>query len=301
MHAVIERFLSYLEVARQASPLTLKSYREDLHQFTDFLRQRDVRTCRSVDANTIRRFLVGLQTEKYARSSVTRKLSALRSFFRFLSRRAEIERDPTVGLIAPHQQRRLPQFLYPQEIEALLAIPDTSTPQGKRDRAILECLYATGMRVSELVAMDVDQLSSGADALRVIGKGRKERVVIIGRPALAAVADYLAIGRPALMERSGRVDAADEPALFINRQGTRLTARSVARVVRKHILAAAAARKVSPHALRHSFATHMLDAGADLRTVQELLGHSSLSTTQIYTHVSRRRLKEVYDQAHPHA
>jgi integrase/recombinase XerC len=299
MTADIEAFLAHLRAAEDASGHTETSYRHDLSQWAGFLADRGLQTWAQVDASSVRRFLAGLQQQGYERASIARKLSSLRSLYRYLLERGQVTSDPTVGISAPRQRKRLPQFLYAAEVERLLASPDTETPLGARDRALLECLYATGLRVSELVALDVDDVV--ADEIRVIGKGRKERIVLLGRPAMSAVAEYLATPRVRLGERRKRFSEDAERALFLNRQGTRLTDRSVRRVVRKHLLRAAAAAKMSPHVLRHTFATHMLDNGADLRTVQELLGHASLATTQIYTHVTQRRLKEAYDQAHPRA
>jgi integrase/recombinase XerC len=300
MKTAIEAFLDQLEATSNCSPLTRKSYREDLAQLTGFLGQVGVSAWAQVSPALLRRFLAALHGKGYARASIARKLSTLRQFFRWLRLGRAVSYDPTVGLTSPRRQLRLPKFLYPEEIQRLLAAPDASSPLGLRDRAILETLYASGLRASELVALDLDQLASGRGELRVRGKGGKERIALLGRPALAALETYLQLGRPALAARAGPTKS-KPPALFLNRLGGRLTTRSLGRLVRKHLLAACAKHDIGPHALRHTFATHLLEAGADLRAIQELLGHASLTTTQIYTHLTRRRLKEVYDQAHPRA
>jgi integrase/recombinase XerC len=230
---------------------------------------------------------------------MARKYSSLRSLYHYLLARALVTGDPTVGLRAPRQPRKLPRFLYPQDIARLLAAPDLSTPAGLRDRALLETLYATGLRVSELVSLTTAQVA-GVDELRVLGKGSKERVALLGRPAQQSIARYLREGRPLLYSKRP-AQAEEHEHLFVNARGGPLTDRSARRIVHRHVLAACAQHDISPHTLRHTFATHLLEAGADLRTVQELLGHVSLTTTQIYTHLTRRRLREVYDQAHPRA
>ena len=295
MDDAIDAYLEHLRTVRQASAHTLAGYANDLRQIRRFLSERaDVTDWGQVTPHHLRRYLVALSEKSYSRASLARKLSSLRSFFRYLRRRGGLEQDPTVGLITPRIGRRLPVFLYLEEMERLLAAPAADTPIGRRDRALLETLYATGLRVSELVSLDVDQVTD-TDEIRVVGKGRKERLVFLGNAAQAALQEYLRRGRIALAAPR------EEPALFLNRQGARLTDRSVRRLVHKYALAACARHGLSPHSLRHSFASHLLEAGADLRTIQELLGHASLATTQIYTHVSPGRLQEVYRQAHPRA
>jgi integrase/recombinase XerC len=298
MLATIDRFLDYLRVSRRLSPHTVKGYSEDLLQFHDFL-TGEGSSCADwskVEHRQIRAFLARLQEEGYARRSSARKLSAVRSFYRYLCRQGEVERNPTVGVTGPKLERRLPSHLLAPEIEAFLLAPDRSEPRGMRDAAILECLYSSGMRVSELVALNMDDLPDHGDTVRVLGKGQKERLVFLGRAAREAVAEYLALGRPRLFA-AGR--APDAEALFLNKNGTRLTDRSVRTIVHRYIEEAALATQATPHTLRHSFATHLLENGADLRSVQELLGHASLATTQIYTHVTGEQLRKVYDAAHP--
>jgi integrase/recombinase XerC len=304
--AEIDRFRHHLQVARRCSEHTLKGYSEDLLQFVSFMESGPERVdaWKAVDHRHLRRFLLHLTDSGYARRSAARKLAALRSFFRFLARAGELERNPAVGVFSPKLDRPLPHALRPPEIEALLEAPDPATPLGLRDAALLETLYSTGMRVSELVALTVDRVSGCRGPLRVVGKGQKERTVFLGRAALETLGDYLARGRPALLRarrKAARSGQAEPSALFLNKNGTPLSDRSVRSLVQRYVEAASLKEKVTPHSLRHSFATHLLENGADLRAVQELLGHASLSTTQIYTQVTRERLRQVYDGAHPRA
>jgi integrase/recombinase XerC len=299
MDAALDAFLTELSEARGVSPATSRGYAGDLQQCAGFLRgERLAQRWDAVRPAHIRRFLAHLHGKAYARATISRKLSSLRALYRYLAARGLAASDPTVGIRAPRQPRRLPRFLYENDLEKLLSSPDPATPLGLRDRALLETLYATGLRVGELVSLTVEQ-AGGAAELRVVGKGRKERLVLLGRTAQQAIGRYLARGRPQLLAR--RPGAEEEKRLFLNARGGPLTDRSVRRVVHRHVLKACAQHGIGPHALRHTFATHLLDAGADLRAVQELLGHASLASTQIYTHVTRRRLREVYDQAHPRA
>jgi integrase/recombinase XerC len=300
MLATIDQFRDYLQVARRLSPHTLKSYSEDLLQFLNFLTADEI-SCAGwdeVDPRLVRGFLAHLQEEGLARRSIARKLSAVRSFYRFLTRQRVVSRDPTVGVTGPKQERRLPTHLMAPEMEEFLLAPDRSEPRGLRDAAILECLYSSGMRVSELVALDLTDLPDRGDSLTVIGKRQKERLIFLGRAAREALAEYLALGRPRLFA-AGRKP--DREALFLNKNGTRLTDRSVRTIVHRYLEEAALTTHATPHTLRHSFATHLLENGADLRSVQELLGHASLATTQVYTHMTGEQLRKVYDRAHPRA
>lgn len=284
-----ETFLQYLAVERGASAHTLKSYRTDLAQFTAFLARQGVMRLADVDARTIRSYLSWLYTRRLSRTTLARKLAVLRSGFRFFARRGAIQRNPAREVGSPRLPQRLPTFLPVDEAWALLESSMPATIQGKRDRAVLELLYATGLRVGELCGLDLADLDRFQGTVRVLGKGNKERIVPVGDQALKALDAYLA-AKP----------AGDGP-LFQNLRGGRLTVRSVHRIVKACARSAGLARPVSPHSLRHTFATHMLDGGADLRLVQDLLGHSRLSTTQKYTHVSADRLMKVYDAAHPRA
>jgi integrase/recombinase XerC len=296
----VEGFLRNLEIEENASPNTLRSYRGDLRQLLDFAARR--RDCapgeldvESLDQALVRSFLVAL-LRRASPSSTARKLSAIKKLSRHLLRHGVLRSDPTAGVAAPKQDKKLPNHLTVDDVFRLLAAPDATTAAGLRDRAILEVVYSAGLRVSEVVGLDWQDIDAGLELLRVRGKGRKERVVPIGRAALDAVAAYRE--RIGELCRRGR---RDERAVFLNQRGGRLTVRSVARAVDRYTLASGLAAKISPHALRHSFATHLLGAGADLRAIQELLGHASLSTTQKYTHVNLDQLMEVYDKAHPRA
>jgi len=298
-NALAGRFLEYLNLGRNVSPHTLRSYASDLVQFIDFLAtlHGDEGDPRSATAGDVRRYLAHLREKHYSRASVARKIASLRSFYKFLVREREVEENPAGGVRAPKLKRRLPNCLDLSEVDRLLSAPPANTLLGARDRAILELLYSTGMRISELAHLDMRNLDRFGEVALLRGKGRKERMTPIGRAAMLALEHYLALrqrywaGRP----------QADRTALFLNKNGQRLSARSVRRMLEKYARAASLGRRVSPHTLRHSFATHMLDNGADLRAVQELLGHESLSTTQIYTHVSTERIGKVYARAHPRA
>ncbi len=299
MDRLIDELLTEMREARGAAARTVTGYGKDLQQCMQFVRERRLaRSWVEVKPAHVRRFLADLHERDYARTSIARKLSALRALYRYGKARGKLSSDPTIGIRAPRQRRRLPRFLYPEEVEKLLAAPDGSTPLGLRDRALLETLYSTGLRVSELVSLTAAQCE-GASEVRVMGKGGRERLVVLGRPAQGAIERYLEEGRPRLLAR--RKEEAEEERLFLNVRGGRLSDRGARRAVQRHVLRACAQHNIGPHALRHTFATHLLEAGADLRAVQELLGHASLSSTQIYTHVTRRRLREVYDQAHPRA
>ncbi|MFO0911014.1 MAG: tyrosine recombinase XerC [Isosphaeraceae bacterium] len=309
MHATIQAFLDYLRTEKNASVHTLKSYEDDLLQFSLFLHETrprgDARAedesdsedptidPTTVDATRLRRYAAWLSGRGYAPSTVARRLASLRSFFRYQRRQGVVRTDPAGGLRNPRQPRRLPKLLTVDDVVRLLDAVPTETSLGIRDRAMYETLYGGGLRVSELVGLDVHDLDPEQMLVRVRGKGRRERLCPIGPLAMAWVERWMGHRQP---ERPG------DPALFLNRFGTRLTARSVGRLLEEHLKGLGLdPSSASPHTLRHSFATHLLDRGADLRSVQELLGHRSLATTQVYTHVTRQRLLEAYQNAHPRA
>ncbi|MNR89055.1 Tyrosine recombinase XerD [compost metagenome] len=283
-----EVFSLYLEIERNLSPHSIRAYRQDLDMFHAFLADQPLD---KVDYRTLRRFLGHLKQEGYERSTIARRMATLRTYFRFLARERMIAGNPTLGLQSPKLNRKLPNFLDWEELQRLLASPDES-PRGLRDRALLELLYATGMRVSEIADLSLRQLNWEEAEIRVVGKGSKERMVLMSEEAMHHLRRYLDTGRPEL-----RPEATDK--LFLNRSGKPLTSRSIDRMLKAYARRAGIAKAISPHTLRHTFATHLLEGGADLRVVQELLGHASLSTTQIYTHVSQERLRQVYQQAHP--
>ena len=298
MEDYIKKFMNYLGIERNLSPHTLKSYQGDLRQFSQFLKPGA--TLNLIDYLTIREYLAYLQGVGVSRRTVNRKLSCLRSFFKFLCREGFLSSDPTAGIRSPRLEKKLPKFLDLNQATKLVEAPSEDEVLGLRDRAILETLYSTGMRVSEMVSLNAGRIDFIGGALKVMGKGRKERLTPIGEKALEAIRKYLE-KRPQLLLRRKRDISKDKDALFLNNWGGRLTRISVRRIVSKYIKKISSELNISPHSLRHTFATHLLDAGADLRHVQELLGHVNLSTTQIYTHVTTQRLKTIYDRAHPRA
>jgi integrase/recombinase XerC len=292
------RFLSHLEAERRASPRTLAAYGVDLAQYAAWLAEHGVAVS-AATPGAVRGFLAS-SAGTSGPVSLTRKLSALRSLYRYLVREGLAPGNPARAVSSPKRPKRLPAVLPEDEVAALVEAPPASGgPLALRDRAFLELLYASGLRVSELTGLDVDQVDLDQGLVRVLGKGRKERVVPFGGPAREALRRWLAEGRPALAARAG--GAKGRGALFLHHRGGRLSARSVARSLEKWVLATGLPRHVHPHVLRHTFATHLLGNGADLRGIQELLGHASLSTTQRYTQVDWKRLAAVYDEAHPRA
>lgn len=299
MERAIRDFLDYLRTERDASPRTITGYESDLKQFSDYLKGLGHPSVASgIGSSDIRGFLASRHRARDRKSSQARKLSALRTFFRFLLERGTMSANPAKDVATPKQEKSLPRFLTMEEAGLLMEMPSGSGPWVLRDRAILETFYSTGIRLAELVAMDVEDLEPSEGLIRVRGKGRRERIVPIGTVALSAVQDYRRRLQRVVPEGDGR---SVRTPLFVNRSGRRLTSRSVARIVEKYVRRAGSLGRVSPHALRHSFATHLLDRGADLRAIQELLGHASLSTTQRYTHLSTDQLTAVYDRAHPRA
>lgn len=290
-----DRFLDYMRIERNASPHTVKSYAEDLALLREFIRASldAPMVVDSLTTRTVRAFLSHLSEAGMAPSSVSRRLSAIRSFCRYLCREERMERNPTQGLRGPRKGRPLPKFMNDSAIEKLLNAPAADSPLGLRDRAMLETCYAAGLRVSELVAIDLDDVNLDDGTIRVRGKGKRERISPIGRFAQAAIIRWLAVRRPA-----ENASHSHSTALFLNKLGTRLSIRSVGRLLAKYLQVAGLDPSISPHTLRHTFATHLLDRGADIRSVQELLGHASIATTQIYTHVTADRLRQEYDKAH---
>ena len=313
LRELFDRYSVYLEVEKNVSPHTLRNYCSDLHQFFSFLEKPTEQAERTeiaqvdvtrLSSHVIQAFLSTLYRQ-HTKSSIGRKLSALKSFFRFLLREAVIDQDPTLHLSAPKQDHPLPTYLPVDDMFRLLDTPAPHTPADLRDQAILEVLYSCGLRVSELTGLNWEDVDPNLEVLRVKGKGQKERIVPIGRKALTALHQYRT-EIPALLGNNYQPaslngSASEARPVFLNQRGGRLTPRSVGRLVADHAKQCGLAHKISPHALRHTFATHLLDAGADLRAIQELLGHSSLSTTQKYTHVNLDRLTQVYDKAHPRA
>jgi integrase/recombinase XerC len=299
----LEQFFQHLRYERRVSEHTLRNYRVDLEQFRDHLlkieKRKDV-SVEEVDHLTIREWMSSLVEANKKKSSIARKLASLRTFFQFLVREGFLEGNPAKLVTTPRVERKLPNHLSMEDAVRFIESPDINTDLGKRDRAILEMLYATGMRVSELVGLNISDVDFRERSVRVMGKRKKQRAVPFHESALRTLLHYLEETRPVFLNNAP-VTMRDEKALFLNYQGTRITTRSVGRMVDKYIKRCADIHNISPHSLRHTFATHLLDSGADLRDIQELLGHARLTTTQIYTHVSMEKLIEVYDKAHPKA
>ena len=295
MKRLFDNYINYLQVERNASPYTVRNYTTDLLDFFQFLRTKEIDSLEKVDKHVLRDYLSHLMEQGFVKASVARKLSAIRSFYRYLLREKIMTTSPLATAPSPKLDRRLPSFLTIEEVKQLLETPDLSTPQGQRDCALMELLYASGLRVSELVNINLEQVNLDSCEIIVRGKGSKERVVLMGEPAAKALHTYLSQGRPKL------VGEKRTSALFLNRYGERLTERRVQRILAKYASLAGINKRVHPHMLRHTFATHLLDGGADLRVVQELLGHAKLSSTQIYTHVTQSQAKRVYLSAHPMA
>jgi integrase/recombinase XerC len=290
---VFTKYIAFLEAEKNASPYTVRNYTRDLLEFFAFVTENKIESLKDVNKLTLRAYLAQLMEQKYAKSSIARKLSAIRSFYRYLMREELVKASPAATTVSPKLDRRLPVFLTVDEAKRLVESPDLAQPHGQRDRALLELLYASGMRVSELVNMNLDQVNLAANEIRVWGKGSKERMVLIGAPAAHALTDYINQARPVLLGNK------KTNALFVNRYGERILVRRVQKIISKYSLGVN--KKIHPHILRHTFATHLLDGGADLKVVQELLGHADLSSTQIYTHVTRSHARRIYLAAHPMA
>lgn len=301
LYNLVDYFLAYLKTEKNASTHTISSYQKDIFHGLDFFK-RDLKKDTEPELSelnhlSLRRYLSWMQKEGLARTTICRRLAAWRSFFRFLQREEILIENPFSRLSSPKLIKKLPRFLYQDEVKRLVEAPDDEQPLGMRDRAMLELLYATGIRVSELVELDVGNIELNSGYMRITGKGAKERIVPMGSMAATALRKYLRKGRIALL---GKLEKPDW-ALFLNFKGKRLSVRGVRKIINKYVRKVGLEYGVSPHVLRHSFATHLLEGGADLRTVQELLGHVRMSTTQIYTHVTGERLKQVYKKTHPRA
>lgn len=294
----LTQYLEYIQGTKNVSPHTVSNYRRDIEQFLEFLRRLSTGDFmfNAVDVLLARRYLASLVGKDYSRKTIARNIAALRSFFRYLCRVQVVDSNPFVGIRTPKLEWRLPQFLDVPELDDLLKLPP-ATVLGRRDSALLELLYGAGVRVSELVGLSLQNIDLSEQYILVFGKGSKERIIPIGRLAVKAISSYLQESRPVLLRKQPE----KTDALFLNHTGTPLSDRSVRRILDKYVTRLAVHKRVTPHTLRHSFATHLLDNGADLRSVQELLGHVSLKTTQVYTHVSSERLVSVYRNAHPRA
>ena len=305
----LKSFLAYLKLNRHVSPHTVRAYDSDVSQYLAFVaadrgKKMSELGPADLDMYSVRAHIVELNKAGKARSSVARKLSGLRTFIKYLRREEVIDHDPAAMAVAPRRDQTIPTHLSEPEVARLIETPDTGDPLGRRDRAILELFYASGLRLSELVAIDLEDLNLGDRMVRVMGKGGKERILPFNQSTVAAIKawmkDRAAIATPERQKARGKRQKVGDP-LFINYRGTRLTGRSVDRLLRRYVAQCSTRMGISPHALRHSFATHLLQRGADLRAIQELLGHSRLSTTQRYTHVNAAQLIDVYKKAHPRA
>lgn len=286
MQRYIDRFLRYLEIEKNSSKHTLLNYRLDLEAFGSFLGDVGIE---KTDYLLLRKYMAGLKEKNMRQKTISRKISCLRSFFRFLCREGYLKSNPVLTLMSPKREKRLPIFLTEDEMTQLIEAPRQDNELGLRDRAIFETLYSTGMRVSELVGLSIADVDFISGVLKVMGKGKKERLLPIGDKAIDAIRKYLD-------KRSKQADA-----LFLNKNHKRITDRGIRNILSRYIKSLSMKKGISPHKIRHSFATHLLNRGADLRSVQELLGHANISTTQIYTHLTTERLKNVYDKAHPRA
>jgi integrase/recombinase XerC len=299
MENALGEFLRHMALEKNSSAHTDKSYLEDLTQALTFFRTRlsdKDPALKHLNTRLLRAYLAWLHEQGYAKTTIARRLAAARSWCRFLCRQGLLESNPADGLRGPRQDKKLPGFLSEVDLATLLATPSSDTPLGLRDRAILETLYSAGLRVSELTGLDLESIDLVAGLITVRGKGKRERLALLGPQSVAALKRWLE-ARDALARRRSKTPT----AIFLNKNGTRLTSRSVGRLLEKYLAIAGLDPRASPHTLRHSFATHLLDRGADIRGVQELLGHRSLATTQIYTHVTTTRLQESYQKAHPRA
>jgi integrase/recombinase XerD len=295
MDNYVNEFINYLAVERGLAQNTLESYGRDLHQYYAYLRNSNLEVIKDSNRNTILNYLNALQNKGKAVSTISRNLAAIKSFYQYLVREHYLEKDPAANLESPKLEKKLPKILSIHEVEELLRQPNGFLPTGLRDKAMLELLYATGIRVSELIALNISDVNLDMGYIKCYGKGSKERIVPLGSIAAKCVQEYMAKGRVKLIRTY------DEPSLFVNHHGNRLTRQGFWKIIKKYAQEANITKEITPHTLRHSFATHLLENGADLRSVQEMLGHADISTTQIYTHVTKNRLKEVYDKAHPRA
>jgi integrase/recombinase XerC len=298
---ILKKYMIHIGLEKRVSEATARAYEGDIVQFIDFLKAElsAEPKCEDIDTIALRSFLGSLSRNAYSSRSIARKVASLKSFFSYCTQKGIIKRDPTIGLSAPKIEKDLPVFAKVNVVERMLSLPPANERKGLRDRAVLEILYGTGMRLSELVECDVGNCNFGSGTIKVLGKGKKERVLPMGDCAKRALTSYLG-GRYQAVSFDDLSAIAHAP-LIAGRAGNRISRRTIQRIVRKYFEQVASLTRMSPHVLRHTFATHLLEAGADLRAVQELLGHVNLSTTQIYTHVTTDRLRKVYDQAHPRA
>lgn len=295
MDKLLDVYIEYMQVEKGLSKNTLEGYRRDTARLIDYLRDKKIRHIQDVRKDTLAAYVFYLKKQELSPASIARRISSLKGFFRFLCLEDYIEDDPSLNLESPKLAKKLPRVLSEKEISSLLEKKDISKPMELRDKAILELLYASGMRVSELANLNYHQVDLDLAFVRCIGKGNKERIIPLGSAAVQAVREYLKVIRPRLLKK------VSEEALFLNHHGQRMTRQGIWKIIKKQALLTGVNRAITPHTMRHSFATHLLANGADLRSVQELLGHSDISTTQIYTHLTKKKLREIYEKTHPRA
>ena len=295
MNKLLEQFINYIEIEKHYSFYTVKNYELDLESFYDFLNKENITNIKDIDFKVIRLYLTVMYEKKYSKKTISRNISSLRSFFKYLIKHEHIKTNPMLLISNPKQDHKLPNFLYYNDLEKILEIPDTNTPLGHRDALIIELFYSTGIRVSEIINIKLNDIDYSKNRIKILGKGNKERYVLYGDVCSKLLNSYINEKRNIILG-----DKHNE-YLFINHLGNKLTSRGVEYILSKIIKQSDLKTKISPHTLRHTFATHMLNEGADLKSVQELLGHENLKTTQIYTHVSNERLREVYLHSHPRA
>lgn len=295
MQRLVNDFINYLSVERGLAKNTLESYQFDLEQYRQYCQQQKINPLSDDGAKAVMGFLLKLKREGRKPSTISRRLAALKAFYRFLVNEGQIPKDPTANLESPRLGQRLPKVLTSAEVDILLAQPRVGEPTGIRDKAMLELLYATGIRVSELVSLNIDQVNLEQGYVRCFGKGSKERIVPLGSMASRYISEYIIRGRAKLTK--GKTD----DALFVNQHGRRLTRQGFWKIIKKYSVMGNINKDITPHTMRHSFATHLLENGADLRSVQEMLGHADITTTQVYTHLTRGKLKEIYQRTHPRA
>ncbi|MGE5701056.1 MAG: site-specific tyrosine recombinase XerD [Clostridia bacterium] len=292
---LIDHFMHFLSVEKGLAANTLESYQRDLFGYTDFLKSQGITRIEETNRSHIINYLVILQKKGRATATLSRNMASIRAFYQFLVKDRHLENDPSIHMETPKIEKRLPKVMSLDEVERLLDGPQSNHPSGLRDKAMLELLYATGIRVSELVSLNMGDVNLEMGFLKCMGKGSKERIIPLGKMAISVIREYIETARPKLLRAGG------DSALFLNHLGKRITRQGFWKIIKKYALQAGITTDITPHTLRHSFATHLLENGADLRSVQEMLGHADISTTQIYTHITRTRIKDVYAKTHPRA
>lgn len=300
MEEEFQRYITYLEGERNLSPNTIKEYKKDIKKFFEYTKRAKKKNLNEIDSKFLRRYLSYLRTMRYSTSTISKKISSIRGFFSFLEMMNIIDENPSQFIPTIKREKKLPNYLKKKEMLNLLESPVLLDNLGKRDKAIFETFYSTGIRVSELVNLKIDDIDLKHKKIKVLGKGRRERITLLNKNAKDSIEEYLMKSRPELLKNDKKTHGISK-SLFLNKNGRKLASRGVRKIVERYIKKLGIIKRISPHSIRHSFATHMLDAGANLRAVQELLGHLNISTTQIYTHLTKSKLKEIYEKTHPRA